>query len=598
MKSLTSKFFVVLVYTVLGVAFSTTAFAGTLQLTLSCANNIGEVGVAYSSGLVVSGGTPPYTFSIIAGGLPDGLTLDPSSGNITGTPSKAGSFNYAAQVIDSNANSATSKCNIKIHPAVSVDCPSKAQIHGAVGEPLSAQLLVFGGVAPFTFSVVNGSLPPGVTLNPSTGLISGTPTMAGRFTFSVQVVDSLSATFTVNCQIFIAPPLTLTCPTNTGQVGVPYSSSLVATGGVPPYTFSIVSGSLPPGLTLNPTTGAITGTPTTAGTFNFTAQVVDSNSAGATSTTASCSIIISPPALALTCASANAQVGVPYSSALVATGGVPPYAFSIISGSLPPGLTLNPTTGAITGTPTTEGTYNYTAKVVDSTGATVTTACSITVAPQQQCLTQDTNKSNFNGTKINAGSYIWFNANFTASGIPSAGATIFLQNSEIQFTANNTNYNLAVPNAQITFSPTATCTSTSFDTSNNTWITVTPLQGEDEVFLSGLAFPVPAGGLPGGINPVNWVGGFGSDTAGVTVHWKWGAAVYTTFTTNYSTLDIKPGHQTSCSYQNSDHAGTPEGIDPVSGKPFKDFVIGGARGGGGSNWTGSWSSTDSVVACH
>jgi hypothetical protein len=227
----------------------------------------------------------------------------------------------------------------------------------------------------------------------------------------------------------------------------------------------------------------------------------------------------------------------------------------------------------------------------------------ITFSPTQlscpaQCLTQTGISSNFNGTAIPGGDYIWFSANFTASGIPSMGATIFLQNSAIQFTANNTNYNLAVPNAQITFSPSATCTSTSFDGSTNTWITVTPLQGEDEVFLSGLAFPVPSGGLPGGVNPVIWVGGFGSDTAGITVHWKWGAAVYTTFTTDYNTLAPKPGHQTACSYNNSDHAGTPEGTDPGSGKPFKDFVIGGARGGGGSNWTGSWSGTSSVSACH
>ena len=227
----------------------------------------------------------------------------------------------------------------------------------------------------------------------------------------------------------------------------------------------------------------------------------------------------------------------------------------------------------------------------------------ITFSPAQlscpvQCLTQGGIASNFNGTGINGGDYIWFSANFKASGVPSTGATIFLENSSVQFTANSTKYNLTVPNAQITFSPSATCTSTSFDSVKNTWITVTPLAGEDEIFLSGLAFPVPAGGLPGGINPVTWVGGFGSDTAGIAVQWKWGAAVYTTFTTDYNTLALKPGHQTACSYSNSDHAGTPEGTDPGSGRLFKDFVVGGARGGGGSNWTGSWSGTSSVGACH
>ncbi len=91
--------------------------------------------------------------------------------------------------------------------------------------------------------------------------------------------------------------LTLGCPTGTAQVNVAYSSALVASGGVAPYTFSIISGSLPPGLTLNTSTGAITGTPTTAGTYNFTAQVVDSQGNTATS---SCSIVVSP-ALTLSC---------------------------------------------------------------------------------------------------------------------------------------------------------------------------------------------------------------------------------------------------------------------------------------------------------
>jgi hypothetical protein len=158
---------------------------------------------------------------------------------------------------------------------------------------------------------------------------------------------------------------------------------LVATGGVPPYTFSIISGSVPPGLTLNPSTGAITGTPTQAGTFNFTAQVTDSTGSKAGTATANCSIVVSPPPVTLTCANSVDQVGVPYSSSLVASGGTPPYTFSITSGSLPPGLTLNSATGAITGTPTTAGNFAFTAQVVDSTGGqagTATANCGIFVS--------------------------------------------------------------------------------------------------------------------------------------------------------------------------------------------------------------------------
>lgn len=213
----------------------------------------------------------------------------------------------------------------------------------------------------------------------------------------------------------------------------------------------------------------------------------------------------------------------------------------------------------------------------------------VTLTCVAQCCVMTSDSSNFNGTAVNPGSYIWFNANFTATGIPSTGATVFFSDSTIQFTANQ-NYNLRVPRAEINFSPTATCSSVTFDTSTNTWQVIVPVKGDDEIFLDGLSFLVPAGFSKVQGN-VTWQGMMSSNVSGVSIQWKWGAAVYSSFSTNYNTLAVKPGHQTSCSYNNGDHAGTPEGVDPQNGEPFKDFVIGGARGGGGSNWTGSWSGT-------
>lgn len=221
--------------------------------------------------------------------------------------------------------------------------------------------------------------------------------------------------------------------------------------------------------------------------------------------------------------------------------------------------------------------------------------CPVTPPP---CSSPTSNVSNFNGTSISSGSFIWFNANFTASGIPSTGATLFFQSSTIQFTTSTQTFTLAVPNAQITFSPTATCASTSFDTLTNTWMTTVPVGGCDEIFLTGLAFPVPGnfGGTAKG--NVTWDGSFSSNVSGVSAHWKWGAAVYSTFTTDYNALQIKPSHCATCAgFNGSDHAGTPEGVDTSTGQPFKKYVIGGARGGGGSNFTGSWSGTVSVSIC-
>ena len=219
--------------------------------------------------------------------------------------------------------------------------------------------------------------------------------------------------------------------------------------------------------------------------------------------------------------------------------------------------------------------------------------------PPPACSVQSANSSNFNGTPVNGGDYVWFNANFTASGIPSSGATVSLTGSTISFTEGGTQYQLAVPNAQIVFSPSATCSSTTFSTLTNTWTTTVPVRGDDEIFLTGLAWPVPSGGLVGGINPVNWDGAFSTNGAsGVSIQWKWGAAVYSKFTTDYNALAVKPGHQTACGQNNGDHAGTPEGINN-SDQPLKQLVVGGARGGGGSNWTGSWSGTQNVSpVCH
>ncbi len=173
-------------------------------------------------------------------------------------------------------------------------------------------------------------------------------------------------------------PLALACPSSSAGVGVPYSDSFVATGGTPPYTFAIVAGALPPGLSLNPSTGLISGTPTTPGPYNYTGQVTDS--LGATAT-ASCAITVAPPAGGIGCPSASSViVNLPYSSPILATGGTPPYTYSIIAGALPPGLTLNGGTGLIFGTPTVVGTYNFTIRVTDALGSTTQQQCIIVVA--------------------------------------------------------------------------------------------------------------------------------------------------------------------------------------------------------------------------
>jgi hypothetical protein len=197
------------------------------------------------------------------------------------------------------------------------------------------------------------------------------------------------------------------------------------------------------------------------------------------------------------------------------------------------------------------------------------------------------NKSNFNGTPIAAGNVIWFNSNLKLSGLGSGTTHVFLDGATIQFVSNGASYTLPVPSAMITISPAVTCASTTFNQAMQRWETVVPLsQAGQDVFLAGMAFTVPAG-FDRGINPVKWnAGSFSTDRPSVTASWKWGAAVYTSFSSDYDAVGVKPAEGNTCQYTNSDHAGTPE--------LFKGFVTGGARGGGGSNFTGSWSGTLSL----
>jgi hypothetical protein len=191
--------------------------------------------------------------------------------------------------------------------------------------------------------------------------------------------------------------------------------------------------------------------------------------------------------------------------------------------------------------------------------------------------------SNFNGTGIPAGDDIWFSSVAKVSGVGSSPVTIDVTNQTISFTANGSNYSINVPDTILTLTPGQTTASTSF---NNGWDTSAPSQFSGNVFLGGTVFQA-LNGLPGGIKNVDWQASFSSDTPGVKVQWQWAAAVYTNFAADDTTVNVKAVDDNHFApYANSDHAGTPE--------DYKAFVIGGATGGGGSNWTGSYSSTAAV----
>ncbi len=246
-------------------------------------------------------------------------------------------------------------------------------------------LTIAGGIAPYTVTQT-GALPTGLTFNAATRTFSGTPTQAGTFNISVTVTDSTggtAATVTNNYTLTIAvPTLALTpaagaLPAGTG--GVAYSQTFTASNGIAPYTYAVSAGALPPGLAFNTGTGALTGIPTAAGAFTFSIRATDSTTGTAATVTNAYTLAISAPTITINPATLpNSVQQLPYAQTLVATGGTAPYTFAITAGALPAGLTLS-TAGALSGTPTASGVFNFTVRATDALAFTGTRVYALTV---------------------------------------------------------------------------------------------------------------------------------------------------------------------------------------------------------------------------
>ncbi len=356
----------------------------------------------YNLALSATGGDPPYTFAVSGGNRMTMLSINARTGALSGHAVEVGQNNFTVTATDSFGCTGTKNYSILVNPLPVFDNNLPSQLPSStLGQTYMQTFPIKDGTAPYVYGVMPGSgqlrgeagrlrnrataeralidgLPPGITLNAATGVLSGTPTTPGTFNFTITATDRNNAqvsrafSLVVACSTVTLSPTTLPA----GQLGTAYTQTLTATGGGTP-SFALSAGTLPPGLTFNTTTGALTGTPTQVGTFTFT---IRATAAGGCTGTRDYTLTIACPTVALSPTTLpDGRVGRTYQQTLTATGGGT-LSFAVSTGALPPGLSLATATGALSGTPTSAGAFTFTVRATSSTTCSGTQSYTLTIA--------------------------------------------------------------------------------------------------------------------------------------------------------------------------------------------------------------------------
>jgi hypothetical protein len=351
------------------VATVTIDLPGTHPYTFTSADNVTFIAGQPNTFTVTVTGKPTPALSV-DGALPAGITFQDNgngTGVLSGTPGPNTSGTYALVFFADKNKPHSSSQNFTL----TVTCPGVSVVNpvvnsGQAGTPFSQTFTQNGGTPPVTFALNTGTLPPGLTLSPA-GVLSGTPTASGAFTFTVKVTDAGGCTAVggaYNLNI-VCQPITITNPaTASGTVNAAFSQTFTQSGAISGATFSLNSGTLPAGLTLS-AAGVLSGTPTQPGSFPITVKVTDGQ--GCTGISGTYTLVIGCQIITVNNPATNSgTVATAFSQTFTSSNTIGAVTYSTAS-TLPAGLTLS-SGGVLAGTPTQTGTFSIVVKATDANG--------------------------------------------------------------------------------------------------------------------------------------------------------------------------------------------------------------------------------------